>query len=241
MLARVDSLQRRLVRLHAMAVSDLVIMAFNALSRTGGHAYWSPVSVRRRLDVLETQVAAMMRQTFAVLIQDGRHAALEILDDATKHWRKTEAWSDEARAAALAERRAHKKPKDKSRSERAKATYKPATVEKQRRGELEQLKLAKVVGLENTSDNLAFDMLGRNIAVEVKTVMDNSHDKITMHPESRRRKEEYAKMHHLKACTVAIDIRGGRRIYYYKSGVGAFRLGGMERIDLGTLKARLVA
>ena len=78
--------------------------------------------------------------------------------------------------------------------------------------------------------------------IEIKTLMDNKNDKITMHPKSRRRKEEWLKKE--KACglhTVVLDDRdtfedgknkeqySGHRIYYAK-GVGAFRIKGMQTV-----------
>jgi hypothetical protein len=131
--------------------------------------------------------------------------------------------------------------KPPTRSDRAKAAYKPATVEKQRLGEAEQKRLASQLKAVNDADNAAFDITSGKNAIEVKTVMDNNNDKITMHPESRIRKEEFAKSNGMRPHTVAIDVRGGKREYYYKAGVGAFRLGSMEKVSLGELKARLSA
>lgn len=122
------------------------------------------------------------------------------------------------------------------RAARAKASHKSATKEKQQLGEAEQKRLASLVKGINTDDNEAFDVLVKNKAVEVKTVMDNNNDKITMHPESRVRKEEYARKNKMQAHTVVIDTRGGKRIYYHKEGVGAFRLGSMNRVTVGQLK-----
>jgi len=123
-----------------------------------------------------------------------------------------------------------------SKSQAATRTYKPSTVEKQRKGEAEQLLLSKAIGGINTDDNKPFDVLVGSNGVEVKCVIDNDNDKITVHPESRIRKEQEAKRLKLKTHTVAIDTRSGRRVYYYRSGVGAFRLSSMERVSLTKLK-----
>lgn len=120
-------------------------------------------------------------------------------------------------------------------------TYKPSTAAKQRKGEAEQARLAKLVGMINTDDNAPFDLLAGGNAVEVKTVMDNNNDKITVHPSSRLRKEAFAKLHGLVSHTVAIDVRDGKRAYYYRKGVGAFRLGSMERLSVAELRGRLTA
>ena len=122
-----------------------------------------------------------------------------------------------------------------SRVERAKRTHKPSTAGKQRKAEAEQSRLAKDIGGQNTDDNDAFDVLVGNHAIEVKAVMDNNNDKITMHPESRKRKEAYARKNKIKSHTVAIDVRGGKRSYYHREGVGAFRLRNMEKVTIGQL------
>ena len=124
------------------------------------------------------------------------------------------------------------------RAERAQRTHKPSTAEKQRRGDSEQARLATSIGGESTEDNLAFDVLLGRHAIEVKTVIDNDNDKITVHPKSRERKLTVARKEKLKPHTVAIDVRSGRREYYYRSGVGAFRLGNMERVSLRDLRER---
>ncbi len=125
---------------------------------------------------------------------------------------------------------------EESKSDAAKRTHKPSTARKQRRGEAEQKRLSGAVDGKDTGDNEAFDVLVGRHAVEVKTVIDNDNDKITVHPDSRRRKEKYASENGLEMHTVAVDVRGGRRMYYHKPGVGAFRLGGMEKVSLDRLK-----
>jgi len=127
---------------------------------------------------------------------------------------------------------------ESSRVERARRTHKTSTVEKQRRGEAEQAKLAKAIGGRDEGDNLPFDVRKGKHAIEVKTVMDNNNDKITVHPSSRRRKEEVAKKQGLTVHTVAIDVREGKRSYYHKEGVGAFRLRSMDQVSLKQLKEK---
>ena len=123
-----------------------------------------------------------------------------------------------------------------SRSRVAKRTHKPATKEKQRRGEAEQARLATAVGGRDEGDNLPFDIIRGKHAAEVKTVIDNNNDKITVHPESRRRKEAEAKAKGYVIHTIAIDVRGGRRSYFHKSGVGSYRLNSMDQVSLSRLK-----
>jgi len=128
-----------------------------------------------------------------------------------------------------------------TRSSRAKRTHKPSTKEKQQRAESEQARLAKLIRGTNTDDNDAFDVLGSGWAVEVKTIMDNNNNKITMHPKSRRRKESYAEEHGVTKHTVVIDVRGSKRSYYHKAGVGAYRLSSMSRISVSEIRERLGA
>jgi len=129
--------------------------------------------------------------------------------------------------------------REEGRAERARRAHKTSTAEKQRRGEAEQKRMAKAIGGENDGDNKPFDVIvGGKHGIEVKTVMDNNNDKITVHPESRRRKEAAAKKQKLKIHTIAIDIREGKRSYYYREGVGAFRLKNMEKVSLRQLKEK---
>lgn len=123
---------------------------------------------------------------------------------------------------------------------RARRTHKPSTAKKQRLGEAEQGRLAGLIGGRNTDDNAPFDVIVRGKhGVEVKTVMDNNNDKITVHPKSRRRKERRAKEMGYQVHTVAIDVRGDKRSYYHKQGVGAFRLSSMDKVSISQLKGLL--
>jgi len=123
------------------------------------------------------------------------------------------------------------------RRARALRTHKPSTVEKQRRAKTEQARLAKLIGGMNTDNNDAFDVLLQGHAIEVKCVMDNNNDKITMHPKSRRRKESYARKNGMQPHTVAIDIRRGQRAFYYRKGIGSFRLRNMKKVTITELEA----
>lgn len=125
------------------------------------------------------------------------------------------------------------------RRERARRTHKPSTAAKQRRGEAEQARLARSIGAVSTDDNKPFDVLAGRHAIEVKTVIDNDNDKITVHPESRRRKERFARKNRMRSHTVAIDVRSGRREYYYREGVGAYRLASMQRVSVSDLRELL--
>jgi hypothetical protein len=94
-LARIDGLQRRIAAVHAQALSYVLTLAVNALSRTGGRGYWSPHAIRYQLDALELHVASLMRQTFSGLVFDGHKAAVAVIVAGHKPRRHTEAIGDD--------------------------------------------------------------------------------------------------------------------------------------------------
>ena len=122
-------------------------------------------------------------------------------------------------------------PGDGSRADRARSTYKPATQEKQHLGEKEEGKIAALIGGKNLDDNEPADVIKGRHAVEVKTLIDQKNDKITMHPDSLARKLKFGRKEKMQWHTVAIDARGDTPSYYYRKGVGSFRLGSMEKVD----------
>ena len=132
-------------------------------------------------------------------------------------------------------------PKPSTRAEKALATHKPSTKAKQAQGDKRQKDVAKHIGGDVSPDNAPMDVTTKTAGVEVKTMVDNGNDKITMHPESRRRKEAWAKETGKKLYTVVIDDRdtfaggankaqySGKKIYV-QEGVGAFRIGSMQSV-----------
>jgi hypothetical protein len=129
-----------------------------------------------------------------------------------------------------------------ARKRRALKTHKPSTKKKQDHAEKNEVQLAKKIGGIKSGDNDVIDVSvakkGVLHGIELKTMLDNGNDKITMHPESRRRKEVWAKRKDREVHTVVLDDRdkfgnkdqhSGHRIYY-KAGVGAFRLGKMRKV-----------
>jgi hypothetical protein len=96
----------------------------------------------------------------------------------------------------------------------------------QRQADDNEAKLAVLIGGKRTADNEPFDILfGKNM-IEVKTIVRGKNDKITVHPESLRRKMEEIKAKKGIAHTVVFDERNNK--VYYNEGVGSFRLGAME-------------
>ncbi|CAB4190416.1 hypothetical protein UFOVP1196_57 [uncultured Caudovirales phage] len=128
-----------------------------------------------------------------------------------------------------------------NKADRAKASYKPSTKAKQQWAEANEIKIAKMVGGKQTDNNKPMDVIvtvGRKTyGIEVKTMVDNGNDKITMHPASRLRKEAWGVEHKSSIQTVVIDDRkafgsanfSGHQLYF-REGVGAFRLKGMTKV-----------
>ena len=130
------------------------------------------------------------------------------------------------------------KPKLSDRAERAKASYNPATVGKQRTADANEIKLANGVKGKRTTDNEAFDVICGKSAIELKTIVGGKNNKITMHPESLKRKLDKAKAEGLRPFTVVFDARND--IVYYKQGIGSFRLVNMQTTTIEKLKEILV-
>lgn len=122
------------------------------------------------------------------------------------------------------------------RSVRAKATYKPATREKQRIADRSEQHLAKELKADRTPNNSPFDLLVGKHGIEVKTLVDQKNSKLTCHPESCARKRTSARKLKVRPHTVAIDLRSGKPEYYHAKGVGSFRLGSMNKVTLSELK-----
>jgi hypothetical protein len=116
--------------------------------------------------------------------------------------------------------------------QRAIAGYKATNAAEQREADRTEIEMSKATGIPRTGDNLPFDLHGKGVGIEVKTLLSNSNDKITMHKDAIERKIRAAKENKLKVFTVVVDKRGGGRpAYYLRKGVGSFRIGNMERIN----------
>lgn len=122
----------------------------------------------------------------------------------------------------------------------AKATYKPSSREKQLAAAKSEKKFAKAIGGERTTGNKPVDVVieidGVEHGFEVKTLVDNKNNKITMHPPSLERKRKWlTEKPNRQIHTVIYDERdrfqngvnrdtySGRRTYYRK-GIGSFRI-----------------
>lgn len=124
------------------------------------------------------------------------------------------------------------------RGQRALRSFKPATKEKQDKGFMGAQKIALMLKTHQTPDQDPMDLVvrigERTHAVEVKTFVDNSNDKVTMHPESLFRKLAWGKRNSAILHTVVVDSRKGAissgHDVWYRRGVGSFRLGTMIRV-----------
>lgn len=117
------------------------------------------------------------------------------------------------------------------RSRRAKASHVRMTRGKRAESDKHELTVARAVTGRNLPDNEPFDVIRGSNAIEVKAIIAGRNDKITMHPESLERKVKYARKNKLTSHTVIIDARGSKPVYYYRKGVGSFRLKNMERLS----------
>ncbi len=133
--------------------------------------------------------------------------------------------------------------KDEAKQERARASFVPVTTEKILGSAANVRQIADVIGGKATPDNHPFDVLKGKVGIEVKTIYDTAKkDKVTVHRESRLRKEEYAKRSGLKSMyVVAVDQRKGKEnVYYAKVPGWSFRLRNMEPVgSISNLKGKL--
>jgi hypothetical protein len=113
----------------------------------------------------------------------------------------------------------------------ARTSYKPVTVAKRQIAKRSEVVLAKALAMKHTENNAPFDLLGGNKAVEVKTMVDQSNSKVTMHPDSLSRKLRYARQNKVQPWTIVVDRRPvAEANYYVRKGVGSFRLSSMTPV-----------
>lgn len=123
-----------------------------------------------------------------------------------------------------------------ARTARAIDTHISMTKEKRARAERYEATVAKLIGGKNLDDNEPFDVIVGRHAVEVKVVLSGKHSKVTMHPESLARKANFLRDEGMTGHTVVIDAREDKPVYYYKRGVGSFRLSAMHAVKSEELK-----
>jgi len=113
----------------------------------------------------------------------------------------------------------------------AKATHKPSTAAKQQIADKSEKYLSSKLRISRTDNNSPFDLKSRKVGIEVKTLVDNKNDKITMHKASLARKVKAANAEKLKTFTIVIDKRAKQTKYYYREGLGSFRVKGLKSVQ----------
>lgn len=120
----------------------------------------------------------------------------------------------------------------RTRRANAKSSYKAVTHQKRRIAAAAENQIAKILGTERLGDKSPLDLAvkigGRLHGIEVKTAIDNSNAKITVHPESRREKEQWA--HKKRAVLHTVVVLADTRAMLYREGVGSFRLHKMQPV-----------
>lgn len=121
-----------------------------------------------------------------------------------------------------------------SRSERAKASYNPTNRSKHEVARKAELFIANMLGGNHITGNKPMDVIlvhpnGKTYGIEVKAVIKNKNEKLTMHPESLDRKVAWGRKHHASVHTVVVDMQS--RQILYRRGVGSFEFGTMDRIE----------
>lgn len=140
------------------------------------------------------------------------------------------------------------------RIHRALSTHKPATQAKQFFALAQEQRVAGMLDAERLDDNEPVDLVGmaasgKKFGVEVKAFVDNSNDKVTVHPDSLKRKLSWARKEKASLYTVVVDGRkrfgaaakeySGHELWFRK-GVGSFRLTNMVPVrDATHLRALL--
>lgn len=113
------------------------------------------------------------------------------------------------------------------RAHAAKASYIPVTSAKYQLAKRNERSVAKILNGVPTANNSPFDVIvNGKIGVEVKTIIEGRHDKITMHPSSLKEKnDEMRRMKLMSVFTVVADHRGASQKWFVREGLGSFRLG----------------
>jgi len=123
-----------------------------------------------------------------------------------------------------------------ARAARATRSHVPMTKARRAKATESERQVAFLVGGTTTPDNRPFDVFVGKNGIECKTILSGKNPKITMHPESLARKLDAAKELNLTPHTIVVDARGDKPVYYYKQGIGSFRLSSMERVAAKDLR-----
>lgn len=139
-------------------------------------------------------------------------------------------------------------PTERTKSEIAKANAKRVDKDIQRYSEEHnEPMLAKALGGESLDDNEPVDVVttidGKLHGIELKTMVDNDNNKLTMKADAMQRKASWARRNGGKVHTVVYDdhkvfnAKGAgkhdysKREIYYRRGYGSFRVNGMHKVE----------
>jgi 2'-5' RNA ligase len=124
-----------------------------------------------------------------------------------------------------------------TKAEIAKATYSGGLKVHQDLGDKTAKEVGEALGIPVTSNNKAFDVENKKYGIEVKTLITQKNDKITMNTYARSLKTIRQKEAGLKAFTIVVDKRPsglgtstGATRYFVKSGFGSFNISAMREV-----------
>lgn len=137
------------------------------------------------------------------------------------------------------------KPVTSAKHRAALMNYKPADRLVHQKADFGESLVRQAIGGIRTANDMPFDVLtpDGNHAIEVKTMINNTNDKITMRSSALSRKMSWAIRNKAMPHTVVLDMRNGASYptaVYYRPGVGSFRVSSMKLLPNGLDSIRKV-
>lgn len=137
------------------------------------------------------------------------------------------------------------KPVTSAKHRAALMNYKPADRLVHQKADFGESLVRQAIGGIRTANDMPFDVLtpDGNHAIEVKTMINNTNDKITMRSSALSRKMSWAIRNKAMPHTVVLDMRNGASYptaVYYRPGVGSFRVSSMKLLPSGLDSIRKV-
>lgn len=118
-----------------------------------------------------------------------------------------------------------------SKSEIAKASQNVARKAEQHIAEQTEVELSAALKMPKSPDNNPFDLQSKTVGIEVKTLISNTNDKITMSKSAVLKKHAEVERAGLKKTyTIVADKRGAATSYFIREGFGSFRIGAMTAV-----------
>ncbi len=119
-------------------------------------------------------------------------------------------------------------------ADRAKLSYKGGDKAEQDIARSTEKEMSAALGIPHMPDNEPFDLQNRAVGVEIKTMVSNSNDKITMTKDAIGRKSAEVAARggpgKFRAYTVVVDKRTATTRYFIRAGFGSFRVGSMTEV-----------